>query len=196
MRFTSNTILRIAFSFFCVASLANALPAAPDSYSGAKPTSLLGRSYTRRGPDSPVLVSRRRALDSQIQQLDAPSSPLGRVDRFQIAQRRSARAVEGDQEITRAVHAESAGPEAREMLLSHQMAPSAPSATTSSALPLATGPATIPVTTSISLPTPASAAAPGSHTRKAKSKKPKSTKKAKHSEHKKTVVAPAQATGE
>ncbi|KAJ7041986.1 hypothetical protein C8F04DRAFT_1252461 [Mycena alexandri] len=197
MRFTSlAAILRIAFvGFICAASLANALPAAPTPSTEANPTSLLGRSYTRHAADTSILlISRRLASDSQIQQLDY-RRPLGRVERFQIAQRRSENrpgssgAVE-DKSASQRVPADL---EAREILLSHQMAPSVPSITTSLSSS-SNIPATLPATTSISLSTPPSpAATPGSHARKAKPK----TKKTKHSERKKAVAAaPAQVTGE
>ncbi|KAJ7765736.1 hypothetical protein B0H16DRAFT_1717651 [Mycena metata] len=203
MRFTSSAaILRIAFvGFFCAAFLANALPAAPNPLTETNPSSLLGRSYTRHATDTSILlVSRQLASDSQIQQLD-DRRPLGRVERFQIAQRRSAsplslrRAVEEDKSAAQRAPADV---EAREILLSHQMAPSAPSITTSFSSSF-TIPATLPATTSVSLPTPPSpATTPGSHARKAKPKaKASKTKKTKHSERKKIVAAaPAQVTGE
>ncbi|KAJ6567136.1 hypothetical protein B0H19DRAFT_1258288 [Mycena capillaripes] len=166
-------------------SLVSALPALLNSDPAANPASLLGRSYTRRAADSPLVhASRQLALDAQTQQLDS-HSPLGRAERFQLAQRRAAnspvslRAADENQAQAGDVL------EARENLLSHQQAvPSLASSLnpSSSSIPA------IPTATSIPTTVPQSTAAPGARVVKSKSKKTKPLL-SKHAGHKTAKVA-------
>ncbi|KAJ7494356.1 hypothetical protein B0H11DRAFT_2004295 [Mycena galericulata] len=104
--FSRPAIFKLTFGILCVFSLVDAFPAVPNSDPDSKPGSLL--------------------VDSQTQQLNG-HGPLGRADRFQIAQRRSA-VSHGSQIVDES--GASHDIEAREVLLSHeQLVPSVPSAT-------------------------------------------------------------------
>ncbi|KAF7353860.1 ATP-dependent RNA helicase [Mycena venus] len=116
-------------------SFVRALPALPNSDPGAKPASLLGRSYTRRTADSfAVSVFGPRQLGSEAP-IDDPR-PLGRAARFQISQHRASstpgfvRADKGDETQSRDGQGSVEG---REILLSHQqLVPSSASSLSSS----------------------------------------------------------------
>ncbi|KAJ7145008.1 hypothetical protein C8R43DRAFT_1130420 [Mycena crocata] len=171
-------ILRLAIiSLVCVFSFARALPAIPNT----KPSSLLGRSYTRRaGTPSIVLGSPRLASNSQTRQLDGPG-PLGRAQRFQIAQRLAVVSPSASEDKNGVQHVE-----ARAILLSHQQAapPVAGVATSSSPVPAPIPAPAMPTLPAVpQAPQPAPSPAPGARV----AKKSKTKSKAETMKHRKMM---------
>ncbi|KAJ7932715.1 hypothetical protein B0H13DRAFT_2307385 [Mycena leptocephala] len=137
MQFLCAAVVRVVLGLLLALSLVGALPALPNYDPGAKPGSLLGRSYTRRAAESSiVLASRPLALDAQTQQLDT-YRPLGRAARFQVTQRRAAHAPGSLRAADKNDDAQGGDVlEAREILLSHQqLVPSVSSLTPSTTVP-------------------------------------------------------------
>lgn len=180
MQFSTPTLRLALIGLFCALTFVSAL-AIPNFDPTAKPVSLLGRSYTRRSADPSILLgSRHSVLDSQTQQLDG-HKPLGRVARFQIAQRRVATSPGsvGKGEAQSETQGEAdRNRQAREILLSHQQL--VPTVTSSSVTPV------IPPTNTPPAPAPQNTLAPGSRAAvKPKSKKTKAelSKKGESSRH-------------
>ncbi|KAJ6500778.1 hypothetical protein C8R45DRAFT_80727 [Mycena sanguinolenta] len=179
MRLSSCGLLAlrvVIVGLISILSLVGALPILPNSDPRARPSSLLGRSYTRRVTD-PSFV----ALDAPVPRLENSHSPLARAARFQIAQHRST-------STSRSLGVADKNPDAQrpsvverpEILLSHeQMVPPPVPTVTATPLPSSTNPAT---TTLISIPpAPAKSTAPSSESHavahKSKSKPKKTTMK-------------------
>ncbi|KAF8191658.1 hypothetical protein K438DRAFT_899912, partial [Mycena galopus ATCC 62051] len=192
MQFSScaSFVLRVLLVGLII-PLAIAFPALSNSDPEAKPASLLGRSYTRRAADSDspaFLASRRLAWDTSAQ-LDS-HSPLGRADRFQIAQRRTTNAPHSLRAVDKneAQSGDEGGSmEGREILLSHQQGAPVPLPISTSSLS-SIAPVATPTPTFVAPPPPPQSTAPSSHSRvahKSKSKPKKTvTSKSKHNKHK------------
>ncbi|KAJ7684373.1 hypothetical protein DFH06DRAFT_1312809 [Mycena polygramma] len=184
-------LIAILFSL----SLTSARPAVPNSGPRANPASLLGRSYTRRVPESPVdHRARRLALGVSTRQLDS-HSPLGRAARFQTAQRRVAN-PSGSLGTAAGKNGAQRGHgfDAREILLSHQQAVPAPAPSLTPPAPAPTPAPATPTPTSVPSIPPQVTAAPGSRVGKKLKSKPKpKSKKTKaattHKAHKTSKVA-------